>query len=244
VTLPFYVEFPTDPVVGVHWKKKDEPPDPGDGGGPGAGICGEGQYGFLGGTWVGTFNNGYFTLYDYGMYELAKNLHPTQADQPYMYFPAFVDYVVAGLQPWIPFVWAAPRKWTVKYEPLPGVESLPHFINIWYNVNPQVFASTPTKPAPDLRIGDSGDVEWRLTDSYPPIFGLSQINDDGEVSHDPYPQRLKVQAHCTQETTGALPPQPDGWGTEYDPNSFTPHPLGSTNDPLRPSLRIEAVRAK
>jgi len=29
--VPFYVEFPTDPVVNVHWKKKDEPPPDPDG---------------------------------------------------------------------------------------------------------------------------------------------------------------------------------------------------------------------
>jgi len=237
--MPFYVEFPTDPVVNVNWKKKpDDPNDPGD---PSdfRQTCGAFKNGQLGGLPVGF--SGIYILDVLNMYMRIPDQNaghlPTK---PYTYFPKFSDYQSLGITPSLPYVWTNPSSWTVYYH----TSTRPTRIKEFRNVNIQVFDFT--NATPDQTVDNNLEIEFqRGNEIYPPFFIVEFLFSDEVgwvVSPDP---GVTIQAHCCPkpgaagcikfETTEGLPPQPPGWGTFFDPYSLVQYPApGSTADPVRP----------
>jgi hypothetical protein len=237
--MPFYVEFPADPVVNVHWRKK--PKDPNDPGEPTdfRQTCGAFENGLIGGIPVGF--SGIFILDAYFMYMRDIDQNPGHLpDKPYMYFPKTADYQSLGITPSAPYVWAAPSGgWTVTYH---QTDTRPHRIREFRNVNLQVF--NYENAAEDQLADNTLEIAYQSDgEIYPPFFMVEAFNTvtGWEVVPDP---RVTVQAHCcpkpgasgcTRFETAGLPPQPPGWGTFFDPYTLWVRPMpGSTNDPVRP----------
>jgi len=247
--VPFYVEFPADPVVNVSWKKKDKPPDEPD---PGdyRNYCGAFQNGVLHGVPVGF--TGVYVLAPIYLYMMIVDNNPGHLPtKPYMYFPCFNDYNWFMPTHKAPYIWTSPRNWTLtnRSPTLPGATRIKEY----RNVNVQRFL-TGTTTAPDRIGGETMDIEPQHGSEIYPPFVMCEIETALGWQPQTYPH-LFVQAHCAFTTLGAwwggtdndagtpaacmamLPPQPVGWGTFFDPASLVQYPApGSTADPVRPPL--------
>jgi hypothetical protein len=247
--MPFYVEFPTDPVVNVNWKKKpDDPNDPGD---PtdfrqtcGAFINGHS------GSFVGS--TGVYILDGYWLYQQHPDASPGHLPtKPYNYFNQ-MEYYNYFLNGSLPYIWSQPSSWTVTGADYAAGAVFKEF----RNVNIQVF--TGHNAAPDQVATGSIEIQsQREGEVYPPAFTVEN-GSGGIYAADP---PLVVQAHCCPkpgasgcnkfETPGywpgfdaspgelmaMAPPQPAGWGTFFDPRTLVVYPApGSTDEPVRPPL--------
>lgn len=248
--MPYYVEFPADPVVNVHWRKKpDDPDDPGD---PTdfRQTCGAFQTGVIHGLPVGF--SGIYVLDVYFLYTRVADNNPGHLPtKPYMYFPVFADYEWLMPTHKMPYVWMAPVSWTLTFDDLNYHG--PHILREYRNVNLQVFNGT--NATPDRIAENTMTIEGQRGDEiYPPFFTAQGSFGEPHVLVQAHCCPKPGAAGCTKfETTGSwyggtdndagtpaaclamLPPQPPGWGTFFNPNTLIQYPMpGSTADPVKP----------
>lgn len=238
--MPVYVEFPTDPVINVRWKKKN-----GNGGPPpdewqtNAGAF---QNGILhglgpGGVYVLSYNNMYNLVVDGN-----PNRHPLQ---PYRFFPCFADYQWFMPDNLPPYVWFGPDYWTLEYH-VP-VYDFPTRILEYRNINVQAFPGSGVEP--DAIHGDTAIIyPNQAGEKYDPLI-VCQAHHFADWVTDSNPHVL-VQAVSEHTTYGSwwhgtdndpdtpaacmamLPPQP---GPETNWRVPTPYPVyGFSNEPVRP----------
>jgi len=248
--MPFYVEFPADPVVNVHWRKK-KPDDPNDPGEPTdfRQTCGAFQTGVLHG--IGGLEP-IWILDVLFLYQRIADTNPGHLPtKPYAYFPVFAEYEWFMPTHKMPYVWSTPSSWTLTFQD--PISTQPLILREYRNINIQAF--TGGNAAPDQTAEGSMTIEAQRGDEiYPPLF---TTQGSFQTAH------VLVQAHCCPkpgasgcnkfETTGSwwggtdndagtpaaclamLAPQPVGWGTFFDPNSLIQYPApGSTADPVKP----------
>lgn len=233
---PKYTEFPGDEIVAVHFKKKDNGGPPDTGGDPYA-YCGMFENGLVPGAPIGF--SGLYTLAPDNMYMHIPDGNPGHAlDKPWMYFPCFQDYVTMRLATVRPYVWHAPEKWTLTWQPSAAAPDAIARYKIWRNTNPQLFGNMLSDPPPPDQIieGPVATIPYVDVDTeyYWPMFIIETKFGSVDWHTTPYPH-VSVQAHCQFTTLGALPPQPPGWGTFFDIDSLWVYPMpGSINDPLHP----------
>lgn len=228
-----YVEFPTDPIVNVHWKKK-----PNGNGPPGPDFewpCGAFKHGY--GLYDERTNdpryytipgNSIFILEDFNIYGIAYDHTPMHnPNKPYNYWWSTADYLIGGtgaIDPKeVPFVWGRPRGWTLtvdfdelkrRYERDQDVfqmdsVSIQEFRNLNIQaLNPWGFHP----PAPDREVvGRTIEIlPQQPSEIYPPGFRVMQTvsvigGTFGGSEAAAYPPTL-VQAHCKEETEGDYPP--------------------------------------
>ena len=243
-----YVEFPADRIVNVHWHKKD------NGGGPDDELpCGAFQHGYA--LWddsVPEINygnipgQGLFILDAYNIYGIGFDTTSGHDPlKPRSYWWTTADYLRPGPidSRDVPFVWGTPRSWTltVNFAELayrldrlhPGFVLNSVVIQEWRNINIQTWPTGLDLDVPDRQIeGTTMEIAVQREDeAYPPGFRVLQItNFDFGPRLAGYPPMM-VQAHCTNETTGAYPPPPPG--IQGNPFHVYPAP-GQTNWPPRP----------
>lgn len=249
--MPFYAEFPTDPVVNVNWKKKD-----GDGGGiEEIWPCGAFRHGY--GRWdpeTGLYSfgdipgNSIFILTSWNIYGTGVDHNPDRKPyQPYANWPSLGDYLPSPFnQLDVPYVWAAPKSWTITYDFAEAVRRLEKTNPYWSldsvqfqefrNINRQQLDAINDYVLPDRVVeGPVIDIEFQTKDEiFPPGFRVMKRLNQGFpplfLRRDQYPPCL-VQAHCEHETIGEYPPRPPQLvrGVPYD------YPLAGSNTwPIRP----------
>jgi hypothetical protein len=246
--MPFYVEFPVDNVVDVHWKKKD------DGGGTGDHLeCGAFKHGY--GLYDPETNddgfyiipgNGIFILDFANIYGIGFDTIPGHKSyKPYSYHWSTADYLGGTVNfRDVPFVWLGPRSWTVTVDVQTLVERLSRqdpplvlqsvAVQEFRNLNIQALKSIDDPVVPDRTSDETITIEnTRIGEIYSPGFRVvSTVTRGGEpfLRIEQYPPSL-IQAHCLFETTGDYPPDP----TEFVGNPFYSYPAAGRNDePIRP----------
>jgi len=224
-----YVEFPSDPVVNVHWHKKKD-----NGGGPGdrhltcgaftedlfyknpenAGIAGF-AYWILYAGFPPIPISGHRFIFSGSLYGGARSVFqgaPTTPGAFGAYWPVYEGYL-----------WSSPASWTVTYEDL---YDLRYYIGLWRGISLNAlmefgFISTipPNEIGPVSRRGASIEVTPQETDNgLPVIFGLYQLGtiitpDDPDSLLVTHSVPSIVQAHCGEaETTIGKPPPPAYFG--------------------------------
>lgn len=253
-----YVEFPADPVVNVHWKKKK---DNGDTDTPPKDYrvtCGAFQLGILHG--IPLLSSGIFVLSTYHMYLLTHDQSVGHLpNKPYAYATMFTDYMWFTQFRSLPYIWSLPQGWSLLWiNPQTAPAISPVGIRVYRNCNPQVFQDAVLHGglAPDFAGGFSAYVPsigraGTGTEVYDPIV-VFELTVYGARQFANYPQ-VFVQAHCQYTTAGQpwpgtdndagtpdaclsmMPPQPAGWGSFFDPWSTVEYPArGSTDEPLKP----------
>lgn len=208
----FYVEFPTDPVVNVHWKKADD-----GGGGPGDDVhitCGA----WVKSMWTlgGLPGNGYWVLYPGGIVTeaglpvfrdgslYAQSIDTTPGhdpNKPANYAPVTDQYL-----------WTKPGDgWTVTFSGFPGGLLR---IGVWrgfslHYLAKNFYTTPPTEISGTTATTVSMDIipKPALDKGYPIIFNLYTVGDDDAAFLANAIPDL-VQAHCANETTGGPPPPP------------------------------------
>jgi hypothetical protein len=217
-----YVEFPTDPVVDIHWKKKKPPDGGGDDGDASANYpCGMfGPYPAM----------PYFGLYHYlidvfTILPLSVNLSNitsvvapnTVYQDPGVVFQEWGEPVgpfIPGLGP-VPALiyWTHPRFYTVTVFREFGVD--PIGIDVFYKTsyNQMTWTTTPDDSAIGSIEIDTTRIERDETESgslmlADVVFKPFKINPFDGGHYAPTGALFQVQAHCKHETTGGRPPQP------------------------------------
>lgn len=207
----FYVEFPTDPVVNVHWKKKKPPPDPG--GGPDGRYCGAWTIDM----WPDSFpppppptgaSGGVdrWVIHPLALYGAGIDTTPGHnPNEPAAYIQLTSEYL-----------WNSPSGgWTITYAPFPD-SGLEFYVGMWRGVSLQTLTMGGPElwNAPPIRgPASAGTITMYvppysadIDGAYPVIFSLFGA-ESNLLAQRVVP--IMVQAHCEHETTGGPPPTSD-----------------------------------
>jgi hypothetical protein len=255
--VPFYVEFPTDPVVNVNWKKKDGDGSPD----PDAWPCGAFRHGYgkydstTGITHYGEIpGNSIFILTDWNIYGIGFDFSsPHETYQPYSYWWSTADYNSSPINPRdVPYVWNSPSSWTLtvdlaeltarKTRERPGIIINSVTIQEFRNLNIQALKTRFDPVAPDREVkANTIDIQAQTVDEvYPPGFRVLYEYEFGGTPPAPpstvpsiYPPML-VQAHCKLETTGDYPPRPPSVDEALGGIPYAYPAFGRNDWPIRP----------
>lgn len=234
-----YVEDPFMRIVEVVWKKK-EPPDGGPPPGGEEGPCG--TLSLQGSPGIANYSEGQgiHVLDSTGVWYVGRATSGSiQPDKPFGMVNAITVY---GYVPPSAYVWSQPKSWTIAFGAPGPVAGLPplYRLNVFRNINTQVFAGLDFEQyltvAPsdrtDISSGGSLTVELQKAgEIYPPVYTVDTFERGAGIWVRLSRPGGGIHAHCKDETSNALPPQPPGYVME---GSKYPAP-GSTNDPLKPA---------
>jgi hypothetical protein len=200
--LMSYVEFPTDLIVGVHWKRK-KPPN----GGNGDGELVQGPCGMVG-EYPSQPGRQFYLLDNFGPWAIGGGLG--QDGQKYV--TGTSNLRLSGGQYFSDYGWQNPNGYTVSARAaLEGYSSFG--VLAWLNAD--ITSFNPCTDPPDQTGGATLDIGPRpqggppVDQYYGPIFGVCDPQFGSACGYAPV--YFTVQAHCADETGGGLPPQPPGF---------------------------------
>src|SRR4051812_5187611 len=208
---PYYVEFPVDNVIDVHWKKKDKPPDDFPLDSP---PCG-GVYGRASGYARGII------ITEYTIFDLfrpppppGQPTGPGNPDIPWYLWNTPAGGFTVEIRPEIQYVYGRQSPVLPEGTQQCNEYSLTIGLHLIRNRDPHLVAQTPIDdyPAGGQVIQFQGiqrDESW-----YPIVLVVGNAVDTPLNVHGPCVGKganalvpILIQAHCDHETYGGPPPQ-------------------------------------